>query len=124
MDCGALHRRNHRLVTLGSPHQGCPAAFAGLLIGLGLISPAPWSILPISPTIRKLNKTPWPRGVPLISIASTKDILCRPKRSRIPFADDDLVRNIIIDHHGHTAMLRSSQVLSAIQAILEQREAA
>ncbi len=112
------------LVTLGSPHQGCPAAFAGLLIGLGLISPAPWSILPISPTIRKLNKTPWPRGVPLISIASTKDILCRPKRSRIPFADDDLVRNIIIDHHGHTAMLRSSQVLSAIQAILEQREAA
>ena len=112
------------LITLAAPHQGCPAAVAGLLLGIGLISTAPWSITPISPTIRKLNKTPWPRSVPFISIASTKDLLCRPKHSRIPFADDRLIRNIVIDHHGHTAMLRSSHVLNAIQDIVSERQAA
>jgi len=112
------------LITLGSPHQGCPAAAAGLMLGIGLISTAPWSITPISPTIRRLNKTPWPRNIPLIAIASNKDFLCRPKHSRIPFADDRLIRNIVIDHDGHTQMLRSVRVLDAVRGLLEQRVAA
>ena len=112
------------LITLGAPHQGCPAAAAGLMLGIGFISTAPWSITPFSPTIRKLNKTPWPRNIPLISIATQGDVLCRPKHSHIPFADERLIRNIVLGQEGHTEMLRSAEVLQAIRSLLSHREAA
>jgi pimeloyl-ACP methyl ester carboxylesterase len=112
------------LITLGAPHQGCPAAAAGLLIGIGLFSSAPWSITPISPTIRRLNKMPWPRDIPLIAIASQGDVLCRPRHSHLLFADDRLIRNIVLGQDGHTQMLRSVQVLDAVQSLLAQPEAA
>jgi pimeloyl-ACP methyl ester carboxylesterase len=112
------------LITLGTPHQGCPAAAAGLMLGLGLISMAPWSITPLSPTIRNLNRTPWPRSVPLIAIASHSDVLCRPKHSHIPFADERVVRNLVLGDVGHTQMLRSQTVLQTITGLIDQQEAA
>ena len=121
---GEARKHISGLITLGAPHQGCPAAAAGLLIGIGLFSTAPWSITPISPTIRRLNKMPWPRDVPLIAIASEGDVLCRPKHSHLPFADDRLIRNIVLGRDGHTQMLRSVAVLDAVQSLLCQRVAA
>jgi len=112
------------LITLGTPHQGCPAAAAGLMLGIGLISMAPWSITPLSPTIRNLNRTPWPRDIPLIAIATQSDLLCRPKHSHIPFADGRVVRNVVLGDVGHTQMLRSDTVLRTVTELLAQQEAA
>jgi pimeloyl-ACP methyl ester carboxylesterase len=121
---GRAGRRVSGLITLGAPHRGCPAAAAGLMIGLGLFSTAPWSITPISPLIRRLNTIPWPRPIPLISIATEGDLLCRPRHSQIQFADDRLIRNITIGRHGHTQMLRSEQVLDAIATLIAAPAAA
>ena len=80
--------------------------------------------MPISPTIRRLNKAPWPANLPLISIMSNKDMLCRPKSSRVPFADHDVVRNVVVDTLGHTEMLRSPRLLDVVRGFIEVPHAA
>jgi len=121
--CGA-HEHVRGLITLGSPHQGCPAALAGIAIGLGMLSTATWSILPGAPLIRRLNKSPWPTQLPLISITSSSDVLCRPKRGRVRFADDAQIRNVVVDGLGHTEMLRDARLLNIIHGLMDERRAA
>ena len=121
---GGAHPHVAGLITLGAPHRGCPAAIAGIALGLGLISPAPWSIIPGAPLIRQLNAAPWPMHLPFISITSTGDRLCAPKWGRVDFADDDLVRNIVVDGLGHTAMLRDPRLLDVLRKLIDERRAA
>ena len=102
------------LITMGAPHVGTPAAIGGLAVGLGVISTSLYQIMPLSPAVIRLNRTPWPLGVKLISISGSRDVLCPPRFTRIPFADGVDVRDVRFDGLGHTEMLRDPAVLDWI----------
>ena len=67
------HRRVRTLVTLGTPHNGTPVAYAGL--ALGLLARSLWQITPLSPFLRRLQQGEWPAKVRLVSIYSRDDLL-------------------------------------------------
>ncbi len=65
------HRRVRTLVTLGTPHNGTPAAYFGLPISL--LARSLLQMTPMSPFIRRLQEAPWPEGVRSTSIHSRLD---------------------------------------------------
>ncbi len=67
-------RRVRRVVTLGTPHRGTPAALLGALV-LGFFSRAIWQMIPGSPLLRQLAKLPVPSGSELVAVASDADNL-------------------------------------------------
>ncbi|HEU4381901.1 MAG TPA: alpha/beta fold hydrolase [Anaeromyxobacteraceae bacterium] len=67
------HRRVRTLVTLGTPHNGTPVAYAAL--PLGLLARSLWQVTPLSPFIKRLQRGAWPTGVRLVSIYSRRDHL-------------------------------------------------
>jgi pimeloyl-ACP methyl ester carboxylesterase len=72
----ALDRGRHvrRVVTLGTPHRGTPAALFGALV-LGLFSRAIWQMIPGSPLLRELARLPVPAGSEIVAVASDADNL-------------------------------------------------
>ena len=106
------------VITLGTPHQGSPAAVLGLAVGLGVISTSLMQIVPGAPIIRRLNREPWPSKLPLYSIVSTGDLLCRPRSGQLPFADGQLVRNLEVSKLGHTEMMRTTSVLETVNSLI------
>ena len=109
-------RRIRGLITIGTPHKGTPAALAGLAVGLGTFSVAPYQMAPLSPTIRRLNKAPWPQDIPLLSIVSTRDPLCIHPFGLVPFADEKQVRCQVLSGLRHTQMLSDPEVLAMVAA--------
>lgn len=65
-------RRVKQVITLGSPHNGSPTAYFGVLTH-GLISRSIWQLTPMSPFIRRLKMGTFPRDVRLTSIFSKAD---------------------------------------------------
>ena len=81
---GARGRSVRRVVTLGTPHRGTPAALLGALV-LGLFSRAIWQMIPGSPLLRELARLPVPAGSEIVAVASDADNLvpgpfARPRR--------------------------------------------
>jgi len=107
------------VITIGTPHKGTPTALAGLAMGLGAISRATYQIVPFSPAIRKLNKLPWPKDLPLHSIVSKRDLLCIHPFGMLPFDNTEHVRSTVFSDLGHTEMLRSDKVLQTVTADIE-----
>ncbi len=64
--------RVKNLITLGTPHNGTPAAYFGLLTH-GLVSRAVWQMTPMSPFIRRLKMGAFPRDTRFVSIYSKAD---------------------------------------------------
>ena len=102
------------MITIGSPHQGTPAAVAGILLGFGLISRAPLDITPLSGLIRRLNKAPWPNDVPLVSVVSHSDILCPIQSGTPQIGTSAAVRTVALSGVGHTEMVRAPWVLNVL----------
>ena len=50
---GEVGDRVGGVLTIGAPHRGTPTAIAGLVMGLGLLSRAPFDITPISRMMRR-----------------------------------------------------------------------
>lgn len=65
-------RRVKNLVTLGSPHNGTPTAYLGVLT-TGLVAKDVWQMTPMSPFIRRLKMGAFPRAVRFTSIYSKDD---------------------------------------------------
>jgi triacylglycerol lipase len=65
------HRRTRALVTLGTPHNGTPAAYFGLPISL--LAHSLLQMTPMSPFIRRLQESPWPENVRFSSVYSRRD---------------------------------------------------
>jgi len=106
------------LVTIGAPHRGTPAALAGLAVGLGILSPTPFNMLPLAPTIRRMNRAEWPGSVPLLSIVSWSDLFCPPPFGSLPFEDGNRVRTHKLSGHGHTDLLRSPEVEALVAGMI------
>ncbi len=102
------------LITLGTPHRGTPMAFAGLGLGVGLLSWAPWQLTPYSRIIRTLNNKPWPANLPLVAVVSPSDLLCLAPRGEPPFQDGRLVRVAEFPGLGHTELLWHRDVMDYV----------
>ena len=106
------------VITIGAPHRGTPTAIAGLALGLGLLSRAPFDITPISPLVRKLNELPWPESTPLISIISRSDVLCPGSFGEVRFSESQGLRTIALEGLGHTEMVRTPWVLDGLVGLM------
>ena len=112
LDCG---RRIRRVVTLGTPHLGAPAALLGLL-AFGLVSRAIWQMLPRSSFLEELQRRPVPRNSELISIAAQGDSLVPPSRSRLPVQPGH--GNLTVEASSHIELLLSSNVSDLVSEAL------
>lgn len=65
-------QRVKNLITLGTPHNGTPTAYLGLL-ATGLVTKDVWQMTPMSPFIRRLKLGPFPANVRFVSIYSKQD---------------------------------------------------
>lgn len=65
-------QRVKNLITLGSPHNGSPTSYLGI-VGYGLLSRGIWQMTPMSPFIRRLKMGAFPRDVRFVSIFSKDD---------------------------------------------------
>lgn len=65
-------KRVKNLITLGTPHNGSPSAYFGI-VSHGLVSRSIWQMTPMSPFIRRLKIGAFPRDVRFASIFSKGD---------------------------------------------------
>jgi triacylglycerol esterase/lipase EstA (alpha/beta hydrolase family) len=114
-------RRARALVTLGTPHNGTPAAYAGLPFGLGARSI--WQMTPMSPFIRRLQRGAWPPGVRFVSIWSRGDRVCRYPGALIDTANLPYLRNVEVEVNGHREFLYKKRVYDVLLAEIRAGEA-
>ncbi len=112
-------QRIRRVVTLGTPHNGTPAALVGALL-FGAFSRAVWQMIPGSPLLRELAALPVPAGSELIALDSSGDALV-PTRFARPAPAANLARREL-PGLGHVELLVSPLAFRAVQGAL--REAA
>lgn len=65
-------KRVKNLITLGTPHNGTPTAYFGVLT-VGLVAKDVWQMTPMSPFIRRLKQGDFPSSVRFVSIYSKQD---------------------------------------------------
>jgi len=95
------------LITLATPHQGTWLAALGFFTHLILKARCLFQMLPISPFIRRLNRTAWPDGFHLVSIYSKDDMMCPSGASRFPILDQGRVLNQEVSGLSHSDFLLS-----------------
>jgi pimeloyl-ACP methyl ester carboxylesterase len=108
-------RRVRRVVTLGTPHRGTPAALLGALL-LGFFSRAIWQMIPGSPLLRQLGKLPVPAGSEIVAVSSDADNLVP-----VPFAQPRLMPRLRcagLSGLGHVEFLTSPLAFRIVQTVL------
>lgn len=65
-------KRVKNLITLGTPHNGSPTAYLGIL-SHGLLSRSVWQMTPMSPFIRRLKIGAFPQNTRFVSVYSKAD---------------------------------------------------
>jgi pimeloyl-ACP methyl ester carboxylesterase len=108
-------RRVRRVVTLGTPHRGTPAALFGALL-LGFFSRAIWQMIPGSPLLRELSRLPVPNGSEVVAVASDADNLVPG-----PFARPQgmpRLRCAGVSGLGHVEFLTSPLAFRLVQTVL------
>jgi pimeloyl-ACP methyl ester carboxylesterase len=112
LDRGA---RVRRVVTLGTPHRGAPAALIGALL-LGFFSRAIWQMIPGSPLLRELARLPVPTGSEVVAVASDADNLVPASFARPPGMPR--LRCAGISGLGHVEFLTSPLAFRLVQTVL------
>jgi pimeloyl-ACP methyl ester carboxylesterase len=103
-------RRVKTLITMGTPHHGNPWAMLGLLTPLALLTESIRQMTPMSPFIRRMNRTPWPKGLKIVSIYSKIDSLC-PYPSAVLKPHGNLqIKNIEVRDVTHSEFLLKKRV--------------
>jgi len=117
-------RKVRTLITLGSPFRGAPLAILGAAT-LGILSKSVWQLLPFSPFLRDMRKTPVPRGMRLVSVAGSMDmvapyLMCKANDDE---ADPGRVENFVVTGVGHNGLLLSRRVFKIVSETLQGRRA-
>ena len=122
---GGVSDRVQGVLTIGSPHSGCRLAVVAAPLGFGFIGRAAFDLLPTSRVMRRLNTQRWPKHVPLVSVTSDGDLLCRPKDGRFNFRHACASgRQILLRGIGHTELVRQPRLLgSYVELMKNQRHA-
>jgi triacylglycerol esterase/lipase EstA (alpha/beta hydrolase family) len=112
LDRGRLVRR---VITLGTPHRGAPAALLGALL-LGVFSRAIWQMIPGSPLLRELARLPVPAGSELVAVASDADGLVPAAFARPALVPR--LRCAAVSGLGHVEFLTSPLSFRLVQSVL------
>jgi triacylglycerol esterase/lipase EstA (alpha/beta hydrolase family) len=115
-------RRTRALLTMGTPHNGTPAAYVGL--PFGLFARSLWQMTPMSPFIRRLQRGAWPPGVRFTSLYSKADAVAPFPSTLIETHGLPYLRNVEVEAHGHREFLYKKRVYDALLAELREGEAA
>jgi triacylglycerol esterase/lipase EstA (alpha/beta hydrolase family) len=107
--------RVRRVVTLGTPHRGTPAALLGALL-FGAFSRAVWQMIPGSPLLRELGRLPVPRGADLVTLDSDADAVVPPRFARVAPGQGQMC--LALRGLGHIELLISPLALRAVQMAL------
>jgi pimeloyl-ACP methyl ester carboxylesterase len=115
-------RRTRALITLGTPHNGTPAAYAG--IPLGIFARSVWQMVPMSSLIQRLQQGAWPPHVRLVSFFSRHD-----RASPFPSALLDTqglpyIVNVEVPGLSHREFLHKKRVYDLVVAQMMAAEAA
>lgn len=113
------HRRVRTLVTIGTPHNGTPFAYLGLLIAP--IARSVLEMMPVSPFVRRLQRTPMPPSVWFASLWSRADSVCPFPAAVVDDAPDN-VGNVEVNA-PHLDLLLRKDVYDAVHAELRAGEA-
>jgi pimeloyl-ACP methyl ester carboxylesterase len=89
------HQLVRALITLGTPHNGAPAAIAGL--PFALLARSIWQMTPQSPLIRRLREGEWPYSVRLTSLYSHRDWVALYPAALIETLDRPHLRNVRVE---------------------------
>lgn len=108
-------RRIRRVITLGTPHQGTPFAYIGVLL-FGAFSPAVWQMLPGSGLVRELASLPVPEGSELVALGSHDDAVV-PAQLALPAAAPRL-RAAAVSRVSHIDFLWSRDVFQHVAGAL------
>lgn len=115
-------RRVKTLITLGTPHRGNFWATLGLFTPLAFLTESIRQMSAISPFLRRMNKTPWPRQVKIVSIYSKADNVCPFPGSvlEVPENQHNSIKNIEVDDVGHIEFLHKKRIYEIIRQELQQ----
>ncbi len=108
-------RRIRRVITLGTPHRGTPAALAGAVL-LGFASRAIWQMIPGASLLRELAAASVPTGSELISIGAEADRIVPQGRTLLAASTGQ--RNVGIPRSSHLELLVSAEVCGIVAATL------
>jgi triacylglycerol lipase len=115
-------RRVRALITMGTPHNGTPTAYAG--IPFGIFARSLWQMTPMSPFIRRLKEGPWPPSVRFVSIYSKGDSVCLFPAALLETSGLSYLKNIEVDDVGHREYVYKKKVYDLILDELRAAEAA
>lgn len=112
-----LDRGRHvrHVVTLGTPHCGTAAAYAGILLAGGL-NRAAWQMRPNSSLLKELSSSAMPNGSSLVSIAADGDDIVPLHAACLP--PDGQHRNLVLDGLSHWELLVSRRAFGLVSSAL------
>lgn len=113
------HKRVRTLITIGTPHNGTPLAFLGLLILP--IAKSVLQMMPMSPFILRLRRTPVPDSVFMASLWSKQDRTC-PHPGAVLRNEAPNVVNVEVEA-AHFDLLLRKRVYDVVHAQLLAGEA-
>lgn len=114
------HRRVRALITLGTPHNGTPAAYLGL--PLVPLARSVWQMTPMSPFVRRLQRGKWPAHVHLTSIYSRLDRVSPFPSALLDPAGSPAVRNVEVVC-SHREFLHKKRIYDVILSEIRRAEA-
>lgn len=102
------------LITLGTPHNGTPAAYVGCAT-VGMVAKSVWQMTPMSPFIRRLKIGAFPRNVRFVSIYSKADAASPFPTCLLENEDEDNLHNIELSDVTHREFLLKRGVYEVIR---------
>ncbi len=114
-------RRTRALITLGTPHNGTPVAYAGL--PLGVFARSVWQMMPMSSLIQRLQAGAWPPGVRLVSIYSRDDRASPYPSALLDTQGLPYISNVDLPGLKHRDFLHKKRVYDVVLAEMKQAEA-
>ena len=114
-------RRTRALITLGTPHNGTPAAYAGL--PLGIFARSVWQMVPMSSLIQRLQSGAWPHQVRLVSIYSRHDRAAPYPSALLDTQGLPYIENVEIPGLSHRDFLHKKRAYDVIAARLRALDA-
>ncbi|MDO8494158.1 MAG: alpha/beta fold hydrolase [Deltaproteobacteria bacterium] len=112
--------RVHTLITLATPNQGNRWALLSNLLIAGLFSKGLRQLRSGSSFLKKMNNTPHPNNIYMVSISSYADTHCPPAYCRLPHTENsNLVFNIILDDLLHSDFIIKQKAYNEIAKHLQ-----
>jgi triacylglycerol esterase/lipase EstA (alpha/beta hydrolase family) len=115
-------RRTRALITLGTPHNGTPAAYAG--IPLGIFARSVWQMVPMSSFIQDLQQGAWPPHVRLASIYSRVDRACPYPSALLDPRGLPYITNVEVAGVSHREFLHKKRVYDLVVGQMRAAELA